>query len=675
MSPPIAGNGTDLSTGRAGPVVDFTSADFDSINDDLTTYAQATFSDRWTDFNPNQFAVVFKELIAYVGDQLTYMVNSEIRETFAATVIRRQNLANIGKGLGYTLPGAVSATVSLVLTLNPLSSYPITILRTDQYSTQGSGTSQVNFHPLVDTVVASYPAGGTVTILAAEGTFYEQVLIGVSTGAPNQRWQLPQTGVDPTTLSVVVSASTWTATTNLATSVSTAQVFKIVSTDDGNTFVLFGDGVFGAVPPLNAQITATFNVGGGQRGNQGAGAITVKTAVNSAVLSVTNPAASTGGSDVESMYAARNGILASLSTQQRWVTPLDYQNGISSIAGVANVRASGGPSGSRVIQAWVAPSGGGAPTPALLSTISAVAQPNKMIGNKLRLYPPFYKAVRLNVLLHINSSFRAQDVAPAVRAGVINPQLSGFLDFPQLNFGAVTFDANGNPELLLSQTRLQSYFASLSSSGLDRAEIQQLDVMPVARAPQSGNTGNGSVTNITTTSRQRRRQYFVLLTSASAFTVYERLVGQVTGLTDLVLSDANQIFDNESVPTGTSGYFNGWKLAPDATSSTLVAVTGAAGSYVTTSSLSSLFSLTEIGSNYYLYNPAALTGVVGGAAYTSTDGAVSFQVTAGTSRFVAGDSFIIDVFPLVGDILMAVDEYPQLLDANFVTRTSGGSRA
>jgi len=676
MSDPIAGNGANLSISRQSPVADYTSADFDSINADLTSYAQATFADRWTDFNEDQFAVVMKELIAYVGDLTSYMINSVIREAFAATVIRRQNLQNIGKTFDYQLLGAIPSTVSLVLTLDPAGTYPTTIERTDQYSNGASGNNQVIFHPTIDIVVASYPVGGLLTIAATQGEYFENVLIGVSNSAPNQRWQFPQQGIYAPSVTIVVGAQTWTPTKNFTVNQSTDLVFKLVQDDQNNTYAIFGDGVFGAVPANAAAIYATFNVGGGRLGNLSANTIQTKVSANSVILSLNNPAPSTGGDDPQTMKSGRNGIPASLSTLERGVTTDDYAKLALLVPGVAKAEsAAGAPVGARIIRIWIAPNGGGAPTPVLLTTVSNALQPAKMVTNRIQLFPPFPLNIFFNVLLHVNSAYRAADVESITRQGIINTDGTGLLDFAQLDFAGIATNANGDKELLLTQTLLQGYFNSLGTAGLDRAEIQQLMPEAVGRAPDTGNTGNGTVvgpggvgTIIYLSSRQRRRQYYVLLLSSAQYAVYERLTGIVTGISDTVLIDANEIFENEGIAN-----FAGYLLIPNADAPASVPVVSATGSNITVNTATSLFTLSSVGDQYYLYNPTPSIWTIGGAPFVSSDGNVSFELLVGTSPFVGNDSFTVDVYPQVSDIRMAKDEYPVLIDSNFITRTSGGS--
>jgi hypothetical protein len=659
------GNGTDLSVNRITPVADFTSQDFDSIKADLESYAQAKFSDRWTDFNEDQFAIVFSEMLAYLGDLLSYQVNAVIREAFAATVIRRQNLTNIGKPFGVVPGGPEAATVSLELTLDPAGAYPFTVGQANHSFSNGSNDDPVYFYPVTDTLVPVYPGGGTVTVLCNEGEYYSDALIGVSSLLPNQTWQFPQLNVIKSTIEVFVAAALWISVTNFVNQSATAQVYRILQTDEGQTFAVFGDGVFGIIPGAAAEIRASFAVGGGTRGNLNKDIITTVIQADANVLSVTNPDKSSGGADEQDFNVAKNSIPLSLSSLQRGVTTADYGNLALEVVGVAKAFSSAGfPAGARVIRVFVAPAGGGAPTDVLKNAVSVYLFDKKMVTNRIRVFGPTYKLIRLSLLVHVAASYRANVVEQTVRDSIINDLGSGQLDFSQLNFQGIGQDG----KLQLASTVLQDYFASLSTEGVKRVEILRMDVTPQAREKSGGNTGDGTIsdTDIITNTRQRRRQFIVSLTSATTCEVFERIIGYASSLTDTVLTDDEKIFEEEGIVS-----YSGYKIQPDIDNSLLADVASASGQEITISSGGSLFTLTSAGTEYALFDPIP-TSVAVGITFSTPDGSVMFTVTAGSIPFLNGDSFTIDIFPHVGDIRLRKDEYPLLEEAAYTTRTSGG---
>jgi hypothetical protein len=663
-------SGSDLTILRGSPIVDFTSQDFDSLKEDFITFAQQRYSDRWTDFNDTQWAVVFLEMQAYLGDLLTYNMNSMMRELFAASVVRRSNLALIGRMFDFELGKASSSTVVLALGLNPAGTYPFSINPSDHSFSNGDNEDEVVFVPMASTTVAAYDPGG-VSITCIEGEYVNLQIIGVGTGAPSQKWQFPQDRVVFDSVSITVGGVSWSRVKNLSTQASTAKVYRLEQDDEGNTFAIFGDGVSGSIPAASAQIRATFRRGGGRRGRVNKNTVQTKVTGSSNIVSVNNPAAAQNGEDEQPLAKAKLGIPAYLSTLERAVTDLDYARLVKSgVAGVAKVKA--GPDSSiisRTTRLWVAPEGGGDPSVVLKTKIANYLFTKKITNQRPRISGPVYRSLRLQVLLHVNSDYRAIDTESAVRSAVTNLAGTGLMDFNQLDFAAVTTDEEGAEVLLLSQTRLHQFFSNLSSAGLDRAEIERLDVIPEARPKPEGNTGDGSITGITLNGKQRRRQFYIRLSSSATYEVYERIVGRVSDITDTTLTDSDKQWDQEGVTS-----FSGYVLSPSATGTYTLNVGSASGTDLTISGTSvSLFAYTAPKSEYFVYHPTP-TVVLVGSEFVSADGSVRFTVTAGVTGFIAGDSFTLDVHPTVSDLRLATDEYPELDSVNFTTRTSGGAR-
>jgi hypothetical protein len=257
-----------------------------------------------------------------------------------------------------------------------------------------------------------------------------------------------------------------------------------------------------------------------------------------------------------------------------------------------------------------------------------------------------------------------------VRQSVINNQGTGILDFDQLNFGGVQEFSDGSTDLLLAQTRIQGHFDRLAPYGLERAEIIQLDVTPIAFARAEGNAGDGYISNssIVLSGAQRRREFKAILASAGTYDVYEYIIGHVSRLSDGVLIDETKNFENES------DSFSGYKLIPLRDASSEVSIESASGQEIVVASGSPiLYSLTSVGSEYALYNSTP-THLAVGDEFVNSDGSVRFTLEAGSTPFLKGDSFLLNVFPSIGDIELKPNEYPELSNADFVTRTSGGSR-
>jgi len=81
--------------------------------------------------------------------------------------------------------------------------------------------------------------------------------------------------------------------------------------------IRFGDGQNGRIPPTGAKITATYRVGGGVRGNVPAQRLTRLVRSLPGIVSVTNPVASDGGADRESVESVRRRAPAELRQRKR----------------------------------------------------------------------------------------------------------------------------------------------------------------------------------------------------------------------------------------------------------------------------------------------------------------------------------------------------------------------
>jgi hypothetical protein len=474
-------------------------------------------------------------------------------------------------------------------------------------------------------------------------------------------------------VSIVVGAEAWEKAerNNLSYATSTSKVYRVLTTDEGQTFIIFGGDSYGQVPANNINIYASFRVGGGKRGNLARGTVENIVSSHSNILSITNPAAASGGDNPQSMKSAKAAIPAALRTLERAVTEKDHADLALAVSGVAKARATSGlPLGSRTVAVTIAPTSGGQPTSLLRAAVSDYLRERKMVTSRIRVYGPSYREIRLGILLHVNKNFRAVDAAQVVRKSIINNAGTGILDFDQLNFGGVQEAGDGTSELFLAQTRLQGHFDRLTSYGVERAEIFQLDVIPMAEARPEGNSGDGviSSSSILLSGTQRRRRYKAVITSAGTYDVYEYILGKVSRLSDAVLIDETKTFEEEAIN------FSGYKLIPLRDSSVEVAIESAAGQEITLpSGLPSLYSLTGIGNEYLLYNPVP-TSLAVGSEYTSPDGSVRFTLTDGATPFIKGDYFYINVYPVVGDVLLEPNEYPFLLNENLVIKTSGGAR-
>ena len=132
----------------AKPPINYTSRDFETIKQDLVNYAKRYYPNTFQDFNEASFGALMLDLVAYVGDQLSFYLDYQTNETFIDSALESKNIISLAKQLGFKYPGAATSTGTVafyvevpvnVTTLGPASEY-IPILRAGTTVTTSGGS-------------------------------------------------------------------------------------------------------------------------------------------------------------------------------------------------------------------------------------------------------------------------------------------------------------------------------------------------------------------------------------------------------------------------------------------------------------------------------------------------------------------------------------------------------
>jgi predicted phage baseplate assembly protein len=164
-------------------------------------------------------------------------------------------------------------------------------------------------------------------------------VLGVSSGAADQVFQLPQGSVDPGTLAIQVEEvgvgyRDWAQVEDLAAisaDPNVAREARAYELDAEAGTVRFGDGVRGFVPERQMRVRlAKGRFGGGIAGNLAAGSLAQITAKrvdqsDAPPMKVLQPLPTSGGDDAETIELAQSRIPAMLRHRDRAVTADDYR--------------------------------------------------------------------------------------------------------------------------------------------------------------------------------------------------------------------------------------------------------------------------------------------------------------------------------------------------------------
>lgn len=456
-------------------ILDYTARDFDSIRSLLVGIARGKFPEWRTVGEANDFGTLLLELYAYMGDVSNFYIDRVSSEAFLGTAIRRESVLYMAEMLGYQPMGQLSAVVELTFKLNadyviPDNGTELTIPAGTRVETPESGDSDSIISFETDYTVSVVP-GGTVTVTASEGRTMTNVLLGSSKGAPNASFLLPQPGVitgtvDVKTLEGGTSATSpqyvrWTETPVVVSGSPTQSVFSTWMDDDKNTYIMFGDLAAGRIPPVGAEIYATFRYGVGAAGNSvAANSLSVIADLTLPVesLGVTNIGVPYGGADPESIESMRFSIPRASRVRERAVTLDDFVSLATQVPGVAKAMAYGEIYSS--VNLRIAPVGGEI-DPDLLAEIKtdvlAYLDDKVLIGAKVFLEDLQWKDVYLTMDLHVLDGFSTDLVESTVASTVAD-----LFSFDSLDFGEVV-------------TVGQVYRACMSLEGVDYIDITSMN--------------------------------------------------------------------------------------------------------------------------------------------------------------------------------------------------------
>jgi hypothetical protein len=710
------------------PVFNYTSLDFNSLKSDLIRYAQARFpQELWTDFNDSNFATYLLDMMAYASDLLAYNINAQVLETLPLTVVREQNMINIGKTLDYQLRSATAATGQLVLTLTGVGAY--TLSKHLQFST-GDG---VLFQPTVDVPIGIGVMSATVDIVAGREIYLEN--LGLGNATQSESFSLSQTRVIDGTLFVYVNSILYSEVKNIVLAGSGDNVYTKTTNDSNVTTLTFGDGQNGSLLPASAVIEATYKVGGGLTSVVAAGTITdvsgdaAGAPVPPQIVSVTNTAATTGGGPATALSQARLELPVSIKTNDRAVTAQDYANFTLQVPGVQRCAALSGVlvGGTVPVLLFVVPSGGASIDPpqgstyALRTQILTALAPKRLLNKRIQVLDPVYARLQIDVDVYA----QANAAADVVYQQVVNTLKLRFLP-DRVDFGA-----------FLGLQEAYDTLSPATNPGVSRVVYRKFTLVPygaayVNRTP----TGNGGVAWISIDPETvDRREWNILFTAATTFQVRERWPGTLSRVESTVVFDdrasypdnyftpgsfvlrprpqesavSYPILGNDAQAITVSGNVGGDAVPGDSyvveriaftagkiLTTALTAAASSAATLTVTSTTGFIVgdkvvlrdSLTNPGSaieaTVVLVNSAvsitldtAVTASSGwflSARWEAPDGSVTFAVDAGTTAFVAGDQIYVDTYEPADDIQPRPENFPVLFDNALVVRVIGGVR-
>ena len=329
------------------PLVNFTNLDFDQIKTTLRDYLKSNSNFTDYDFEGSNLSTIL-DVLAYNTYITSYNANMVANEVFIDSATLRENVVSLARNIGYIPRSkkAARATVSFFVDTTNITPAPasLTLKKGPVASTTGSfGNQSFVFSILEDITV---PVVDNIASFN-EIQIYEGILLNTNftytSRNPNQRFILPNSGIDTDLISVLVknnpSSATVSVKYNLQDSLfgidSESEVYFLQEIEDERYELIFGDGVFGKALQEGYYVEASYIVTNGDSGNgisqfSFSGRLTytrnsIDYVVSSGISLLTTGLSSIGGESIEGVESIKKYAPRIYASQNRALTANDYE--------------------------------------------------------------------------------------------------------------------------------------------------------------------------------------------------------------------------------------------------------------------------------------------------------------------------------------------------------------
>jgi hypothetical protein len=329
------------------PLVNFTNLDFDQIKTTLRDYLKSNSNFTDYDFEGSNLSTIL-DVLAYNTYITSYNANMVANEVFIDSATLRENVVSLARNIGYIPRSkkAARATVSFFVDTTNITPAPasLTLKKGPIASTTGSFGNQSFVFSILEDI--------TVPVVDNIASFnniqiYEGILLNTNftytSRNPNQRFILPNSGIDTDLISVLVrnnpSSATVSVKYNLQDSLfgidKESEVYFLQEIEDERYELIFGDNVFGKALQEGYYVEASYIVTNGDSGNgigqfSFSGRLTytrnsIEYVVSSGISLLTTGLSSIGGESIEGVESIKKYAPRIYASQNRALTANDYE--------------------------------------------------------------------------------------------------------------------------------------------------------------------------------------------------------------------------------------------------------------------------------------------------------------------------------------------------------------
>ena len=321
------------------PNIDYTSRDYEAFRSLLIQKLQEKMPE-YTDTSETDAGIVILEALANGLDIMSLYADLTANDVLLPTTQDRRLAVLLAKCLGYTPYNQTASEYQQVFVLSKARDLGTVIPKGTIVKTKKSADlATIEFETMADLVI---PAGNLgdekdesgkylYSVRIQQGTSVKQDVIGTSTGAPLQTFNLNYTHVLVDTLELYVDegegAVKWKLVDSFLDYNENSKVY-IVSVDEFDVCTVeFGNGLKGKIPTAYPNgIIANYRIGGGEAGNVNANIITELDTGIAYVERTFNLDPDVLGHEKESLESIKENAPASYRSRDRLVTLTDYED-------------------------------------------------------------------------------------------------------------------------------------------------------------------------------------------------------------------------------------------------------------------------------------------------------------------------------------------------------------
>ena len=314
----------------------FTNLDFNDLRTQIKDYLRSNSNFTDFDFEGSNFSVLI-DVLAYNSYITAYNTNMQANEAFLDSATLRENVVSHARNIGYVPRSkrASKAKISFSVDTSSYNSRTVT-LKAGPFAL--GAVQDGNY-------IFSIPSDVTVPVNTSNIAFFENLDIyegsyltktfTVDYSQPNQRFLIPNSNVDTSTIRVSVSNSTievYTLYENILNVNKTSKLFLIQEIEDEKYEILFGDNILGKKPEHGSTISISYIVTNGKSADGSAnftfsGNIKDNNSTNitSGISLITTTSSSENGDDIETIDSVKYLAPRVYASQYRAVTANDYK--------------------------------------------------------------------------------------------------------------------------------------------------------------------------------------------------------------------------------------------------------------------------------------------------------------------------------------------------------------